>query len=421
MKSRCNTIVLRGFNLLILLLSILSGYAQNQESYNFRFTSAKRKLVKIPFQWHSNLIIVPVTINNSDTLNFILDTGISMTLITDPGTADALNLHYVRKVDITGVGQGSSLEALVAINNKINLSGIQAKGQSLVALSEDVLHLSNYVGLPIHGVFGFDIFRHFVVKINFHQKVLTLYRPEEYEYKGKGEKIPISIEDAKPYLVAKAVWADNREVPIKVILDTGAGHALSLDIGTSEHIQLPDKIVRAQLGRGLNGIITGSLGRVEKLQIGKFELENVITSFPDTNSVAAQIAKRVNRQGNIGCELLRRFDVVFDYSRNYIVLKPNKRSFRASFERDMSGMDLRAKGDNFRTYIIDHIEKGSPADLAGVLEGDEIISINGQMANGLRLSEIYKLLQKKEGKEINLFLKRGSEFVFTSFQLKRMI
>jgi hypothetical protein len=421
MKSRCNTIVLRGFNLLILLLSILSGSAQSQESYNFRFTSAKRKMVKIPFQWHSNLIIVPVTINNSDTLNFILDTGISMTLLTDPGTADALNLHYVRKVDITGVGQGSSLEALVAINNKINLTGIEAKGQSLVALSEDVLHLSNYVGLPIHGVFGFDIFRHFVVKINFHQKVLTLYRPEAYEYKGKGEKIPISIEDAKPYLVAKAVWADNREVPIKVILDTGAGHALSLDIGTSEHIQLPDKIVRAQLGRGLNGIVTGSLGRVEKLQIGKFELENVITSFPDTNSVAAQIAKRVNRQGNIGCELLRRFDVVFDYSRNYIVLKPNKRSFRASFERDMSGMDLRAKGDNFRTYIIDHIEKGSPADLAGVLEGDEIISINGQMANGLRLSEIYKLLQKKEGKEINLFLKRGSEFVFTSFQLKRMI
>jgi hypothetical protein len=344
-----------------------------------------------------------------------------MTLLTDPKAANALNLHYVRKVDITGVGQGSSLEALVAINNKINLAGIEAKGQSIVALSEDVLHLSNYVGIPIHGVFGFDIFRHFVVKINFHQKVLTLYRPEKYEYKGKGEKIPISIEDAKPYLLAKAIWADNREVPIKVILDTGAGHALSLDIGTGENIQLPDKIVRAQLGRGLNGIITGSLGRVEKLQIGKFELQNVITSFPDTNSVAAQIAKRVNRQGNIGCELLRRFDVVFDYSRNYIVLKPNKRSFRASFERDMSGMELRAKGDNFRTYTIDYIEKGSPADLAGIMSGDEIISINGQMASGLRLSELYKMLQKKEGKEINLFLKRGKEFVFTSFLLKRLI
>jgi hypothetical protein len=421
MKSLCNIPVLRGFNLLILLFFLLPGYLQAQESYSFRFTSAKRKLVRIPFQWHSNLIIVPVTINGSDTLNFILDTGISMTLLTDPKAANAMDLHYVRKVDITGVGQGSSLEALVAINNKINLMGIEAKGQSIVTLSEDVLHLSNYVGIPIHGVFGFDIFRQFVVKIDFHQKILTLYRPEHYEYRGKGEKIPISIEDAKPYLLAKAIWADNREVPIKVILDTGAGHALSLDMGTSEHIQLPDKIVRAQLGRGLNGIITGSLGRLEKVLIGKFELQNVITSFPDTNSAAAQIAKRVNRQGNIGCELLRRFDVVFDYSRNYIVLKPNKRSFKASFERDMSGLELRAKGENFRTYVIEHIEKGSPADLAGVMAGDEIISINGQMASSLRLSEIYKMLQKKEGKEIILFLKRGTEFVFTSFQLKRMI
>jgi C-terminal processing protease CtpA/Prc len=87
----------------------------------------------------------------------------------------------------------------------------------------------------------------------------------------------------------------------------------------------------------------------------------------------------------------------------------------------MSGLELRAKGDNFRTYVIEHIEKGSPADIAGVVAGDEIISINGQMANTLRLSEIYKMLQKKEGKEINLFLKRGTEFVFTSFELKRMI
>jgi predicted aspartyl protease len=421
MKSLYKHSVLRGFNCMILLFFLWPVCLQAQESYSFRFISAKRKVVRIPFEWHSNLIIVPVTVNNSDTMNFILDTGISMTLLTDPKAADALNLHYVRKVDITGVGQGSSLEALVAINNKINLTGIEAKGQSIVALSEDVLHLSNYVGIPIHGVFGFDIFRNFVVKIDFHQKVLTLYRPEQYEYRGKGEKIPISIEDAKPYLLAKAIWADNREVPIKVILDTGAGHALSLDMGTSEHIQLPDKIVRAQLGRGLNGIITGSLGRVEKVMIGKYELQNVITSFPDTNSIAAQIAKRVNRQGNIGCELLRRFDVVFDYSRHYIVLKPNKRSFKAAFERDMSGMELRAKGDNFRTYVIEHIEKGSPAEQAGVMPEDEIISINGQMANSLRLSEIYKMLQKKEGKEINLFLKRGTEFIFASFLLKRLI
>jgi hypothetical protein len=421
MKPPYSLTLRRGLPLVVLFLLLLAESLWAQSSRNFHFTYEKRKSIRIPFELHSNLIIVPLHINGSDTLNFILDSGISMTLLTDPKIAGALGLKYVRKVQITGVGEGDALEALVAINNKINLTGIEASGQSIVALSEDVLHLSNYVGMPIHGVFGFDLFRHFVVRIDFSNRILTLYDPQHYEYKGKGEKIPITIEDAKPYLQAKAIWADNRAVPIKVILDTGAGHALSLDMGSHEEIQLPDKIVRAQLGRGLNGIINGSLGRLEKIQIGKFELENVITSFPDTNSIAAQISKRVNRQGNIGCELLRRFDVVFDYSRNYVVLKPNKRLMRASFERDMSGIDLKAKGDNYRSYIIDRLEDDSPAMLAGLMEGDEIISINGQMASQLQLSEIYKLLQRKEGKEIRMFVKRGLDFVYTTFYLKRII
>jgi hypothetical protein len=235
----------------------VAGHICAQYNTSFHFTSTKRKSLHIPFELQSNLIIVPLCINGSDTLNFILDSGISMTLLTDPNIAASLGLKYIRKVQITGVGEGESLQALVAINNNIDLPGVAAKGQSIVALSDDVLHLSNYVGMPIHGVFGFDLFRHFVVKIDFNKKILTLYRPEKYEYKGKGEKIPITIEDAKPYLQAKAIWADNRSVPIKVILDTGAGHALSLEMGSHEEIQLPNKIVRSQLGRGLNGIITG--------------------------------------------------------------------------------------------------------------------------------------------------------------------
>lgn len=421
MKPTYSSMFRRGLHLVVLLLLLMAESLCAQNSRNFHFTSKKRKSFRLAFELHSNLIIVPLHINGSDTLNFILDSGISMTLLTDPLVAKALGLKYVRKVQITGVGHGQSLDAMVAINNKISLPGIQASGQSIVALSEDVLHLSNYVGMPIHGVFGFDLFRHFVVKIDFNNKILTFYKPEKYEYKGKGEKIPITIEDAKPYLHATAIWADNRTVPIKVILDTGAGHALSLDMGSHQQIQLPDKIVRAQLGRGLNGIINGSLGRLEKIQIGKFELQNVITSFPDTNSVGAQLAKKVNRQGNIGCELLKRFDVIFDYSRNYVVLKPNKRLMKVSFERDMSGLDLKAKGDNYRTFVIENVEEGSPAEKAGLLMGDEIISINGQMASQLRLSEIYKMLQKKEGKEIKIFVKREQDYIFTSFILKRII
>ncbi len=420
MKASQRTLVWRGLWTFIACIFAAVPAAQAQYEVGFHITS-RSKSIRIPFQWQSNLIIVPLCINQSDTLNFILDTGISMTLLSSPNAAEGLNFKYARQVNVFGVGEGDPLKAKVAVNNVIDLPGVKAKGQNVVVLSEDVLQLSDYVGMPIHGIFGFELFRHFVVKIDFTQKIITLYEPDKYEYRGKGEKIPIIIEDTKPYMYATAIWTDNREVPIKVILDTGAGHALSLEMGSHEHIQLPDKIIRAQLGRGLNGIINGSLGRLEKVKIGTFELDNVITSFPDTTSLAATIARKLNRQGNIGCELLKRFDVVFDYSRKYVVLKPNRRFYKESFERDMSGLEIRARGDDYHKFVIERLQEESPAAKAGLLEGDEIIAINGKMSSQVTLGDILKMLQRGEGKEVKLFIRRGAELLYTTFTLRRMI
>ena len=403
--------------LFLVLLIIQSAVAQD---FGFGFTNRRRAVI-IPFEWQSNLIVVPVSINNSDTLNFILDTGISMNMITDPDVARDLNLKYVRKVNVLGVGQGSALEARVSVGNRIRLPGVKAEGQNVVVLSEDMLQLSSYVGMPVHGIFGFELFRNFVVKIDFRTRQITLYKPETYRYRGRGQQIPIVIEDTKPYLYASATYADNREVPIKVILDTGAGHALSLDVDTRGDIQLPDKIIRAQLGRGLNGIIHGSLGRLEKVKIGTFELQHVITSFPDTNSLAGQVARNLKRQGNIGCELLKRFTVIFDYSRKHVILKPNRRFYREKFERDMSGMEIKAEGKDYRKFVISNIQANSPAEVAGLQEGDEILSLNDHVAADLRLSDVIKVLQRGEGKTVKMFVKRTNGLIYTEFKLKRMI
>ncbi|MEZ4903564.1 MAG: hypothetical protein R2822_18260 [Spirosomataceae bacterium] len=100
------------------------------------------------------------------------------------------------------------------------------------------------------------------------------------------------------------------------------------------------------MGRGLNGVINGSLGRIDKVRFGKYELDNVLASFPDSVSFGMKFASRNDRQGNIGCELLRRFHVTFNYSEHYMVLKPIKRRMKETFEHDMSGMEIRAKGKN---------------------------------------------------------------------------
>ncbi len=59
-------------------------------------------------------------------------------------------------------------------------------------------------------------------------------------------------------------------------------------IPSKETFRLPEKVIRAQLGRGLNGGINGNLGRVDKMRLGRFELNNVVASFPGQHRIRVQ-------------------------------------------------------------------------------------------------------------------------------------
>ncbi|MVM39796.1 signal protein PDZ [Spirosoma sp. HMF3257] len=411
-----------------LLLSCLAARGDDpqrmpdKDRYGF-FIAGNRTWTRIPFQLHSNLIIVPVRVNESDTLYFILDTGVSNTIITDPSVFLKKPLTLTRKVKISGAGEGGSLTASIAINNSLSIGGLRAAHHNIVILDEDMLKLSEYVGTPVHGIFGYEIFANFVVNVDFQRRELVIMRPDKYKYrKHKGDRYPITIQDTKAYTDALSVYDGQKSLPLRVVLDTGAGHALLLDRSRSTaSMPIPEKNIRAQLGRGLNGVINGSLGRIQKIRFGRYEMDNILASFPDSLGFGMKLVNMPERQGNVGCELLRRFNVTFNYPDQYIVMKPIKRLMRESFEHDMSGMELRAKGDSYRNYYVDKVLSGSPAALAGLEEGDEVLFVNNSSAKDLSISDIYKILQKGEGKEISVLARRNGQIVVAHFFLKRLI
>ncbi len=417
---------------LVLIIGLLGTCAVSQgedhqrtpdkDRYGF-FISGNQSWTRIPFQLHSNLIIVPVRINESDTLQFILDTGVSNTIITDPSAFKKRPLTLTRKVKISGAGEGGSLTASIAIDNTLMMGGLRAAHHNLVILDEDILKLSEYVGTPVHGIFGYEIFANFVVNIDFQRREITLMKPDKYTYKKrKGDRYPITIQDTKAYTDALSVFDGDKNLPLRVVLDTGAGHALLLDRSRSTALMpMPAKSIRAQLGRGLNGVINGCMGRIQKVRFGRYELDNILASFPDSTSFGMKLVDMPERQGNVGCELLRRFNVTFNYPERYIVMKPIKRLIRESFEHDMSGMELRAKGNQFRNYYVEKVVDGSPADRAGLKEGDEVLFVNSNAASDLTVSDIYKVFQKGEGKEVSMLVRRNGQIIITSFVLKRLI
>ncbi|MBO3462224.1 aspartyl protease family protein [Dyadobacter bucti] len=393
----------------------------SEEKYGY-FLDKNYKSARIPFELHSNLILLYAKINDTDSLRFILDTGVSSIIITDPYVLKPDRLQLTRKVSLTGAGEGKSISAHVAIDNRFSMGRLKANHQNIVVLEEDFLRLSEYVGVPVHGIFGYEIFNNFVVTIDFSRKELILMRPDKYTYKTKkGDKHPLIIEDTKPFTDAVTLYADGREHPIRVLIDTGAGHALLLNNTSKESFRLPEKVIRAQLGRGLNGVINGNLGRIDRLRLGRFEMDNIVASFPDSIAFGSKLHPGSDRQGNIGCELLRRFKVTMNYQERYMVLKPIRSRLREKFEHDMSGMEIRAEGRDLHSYFVNHIQEDSPASKAGLEEGDQLLFIDDNAASDLNVSDIYKLMQRGDGKNIDLLVKRKGEIFFTQITLKRMI
>ena len=123
---------------------------------------------------------------------------------------------------------------------------------------------------------------------------------------------------------------------------------------------------------------------------------------------------------SLGGEFLRRYVVTFNYLQQYVVFKPIGRQWKRPFEMELSGLGLRATGEKFRNFIIESVQANSPADEAGVLPGDEIWLINGVRTSDYELGDIYRILKKKEGKQVDLLVKRGNAFHFISFKLRSL-
>lgn len=408
--------------LILATICVASPLVSEAQSKIFGFhLMQKRRNLRIPFELHSNLIIVPAVINNSDTLHFILDTGVSSTIVTDPTLMRHVNTEYVRKIELDGVGKDSSLKAIVSIGNMIRVGYARTYNHNLVVLEKDILSLSELIGSPIHGLIGYELFERFVITIDFRKREIHLRLPEDYTYRRKdGDKIPLEVVEKKPYLSDVFIKEAGKEQAVKLLLDTGAGHAIMLNTYATD-LPIPDTTINVQLGIGLSGKINGQLGRLDEIKIGNYTLPSVLASFPDSASFGMKLRDSEDRQGNVGGELLRRFKVTINYAEGFMTLKPIKRIMKEPFEHDMSGMDLRAKGANFKEYYIERIIGDSPAEAAGLQKDDRLVFINNVPASELNMTEIYKLLQRKEGKEINLIIRRGGQLVLTSIVLKRII
>ena len=386
----------------------------------FIFDNPKKKSITINFKSSSNLIIIPVAINNSDTLNFILDTGVRYPIITELPFVNKLNLNFLQPINVKGLGEGEQLTAYRSGNNVININGLVAYDQEIQMIISENFQISHILGIPVHGLIGFNLFKDYVVRIDYTNNKITLTKPEYFTYKEKDKDIvlPLTFEQNKPFVRTSIVTDKNEDVPVKLLVDTGASDALWLSTNSDNRISLPENHIETFLGRGLSGDLFGKKGRIGAIWVGPLVLYEPIVAFPD-NELVDQLIGKNDRNGTLGAEILRRFYVTMDYPNHRLILRPNS-DIKDQFNYNMSGLEVTNPMPGAPIFLISNIRSNSPAYYAGLQENDQIIAINNSNHKTLNLNDINLLFQSQEERKIKMTVLRNGEQVKTEFFLKKM-
>ena len=395
----------------------------------YAFTRPGTREARVPFSSPRNLLIIAARLNGRGPYNFLLDTGVATSLLTDPQLADSLHLARGEQYHLLGVGGADSgLRAYETTQVRVTLPGVEAPSTNWLVLNSDVLDLSGYVGMPVHGIMGSDLFHSFVVTIRPSRRELLLSAPARYKAPTgrRWASLPLTLDHSKAYVQAGVqqlgAAPGSAPLPLRLLLDTGAGHALSLETTADHRLRLPADRLRTDLGRGLSGIVSGSLGRVAAVQLGRYYLPQVLTSFPDSTQVHARLSGTERaRHGSLGYEVLKRFTTVIDYPHGRLLLRPTA-GLREPFEHDMCGLDLLATGPDYRRYRVLRVVPGSPAAAAGIAEGEELMSINFSPTHLYSATDLSRMLHSQDGRLLFLVLRRPDGVLHpASIRLKRQI
>jgi len=271
------------------------------------------------------LILVSVTIAGSPPLDFVVDSGATSISVTDPLLAWALGLE-VRETGLArGVGSGAK-RVVVAEDTCVRIDGIEVLRTPLVV--HDIgTRLAETAGREIHGFLGADLFEQYVVEIDPVGRRLRLHNPDTFDYRGLGYQIPLEVVDRRPVVRGTVIVKEGgKEVPVRLVVDTGSSSLLALITKSRRHLKPPAE-QRFGASIGVVGDSTVVLALTQQLQLGSIVARRVETAWLEAFGVPA-VRNIENLHGILGNQLLGSFRAFYDYRGSRLILEPVDRSAR---------------------------------------------------------------------------------------------
>ena len=383
----------------------LTSFAKAQEEF---IEPPSRLITRIAFtQLTGGVVIIRARLDNfPDTLNFILDSG-SSGISLDSSTVEYLKLKPEAS-DRTIRGIAGIKKVGFLYKRKLRFPHLTI--DSLDFHVNDYSILTTVYGEQIDGIIGYSVLSRYIVKIDYDSLKLDFWSKGTLRY-PRGGYLFKPIMSTLPVQFARV--KDGNTISARFLHDIGAGVCLMLskDFAEDSSILSKKRKLWAKEGEGVGGKIDMHLTVVKELKIGPYRFRNVPTYiFDDIYNVTSY----PYLGGLIGNDILRRFNTIINYEKRDIYLIPNSH-YRDPFDYSYCGIELYFVNGQVE---IGDVAKGSPAESAGLQEGDIVVAINNNFSGNLNQ---YKLALQSASERIKIIVRRREELKQFEFRVKNIL
>ena len=317
-----------------------------------RLGATAELLTRVPITFTRNQVRVPVAIKGT-AFQLILDTGMPTrgVMLYQNARVDSLELTFIDQHDISGAGGEGAVRARISMDTDVHVGDLTISPVSVIVVSAP-----SHLPVDADGIIGAELFERFAVRVDMDENRMDLLESASWTPPESSVAIPLRFRSGCAFMDAQVDVAGKAPVTVDIAVDLGASHALWLNEGEAGRLAPPANAIETTLGHGLSGAVRGHIGRVERLTVGPYVFENVVTVFPVPEH--QHPGGFDFRDGFIGAETLKRFRVTFDYAGERMVLERGRR-FADPFEHDMTGLVLHPGGRERRT--VDRVLPDLPA------------------------------------------------------------
>ncbi len=319
--------------LLLILLLILTSCNLNRNTNNssdLEFTNApgeyllknNSKEIEIPFEMYAgNKPMITGTINGKR-VKLLIDNGKLFDEIWFyNGEVDSIALFFESQDadSLIGIGENSASQIFEGNQINVDFKQILFKNQPTLISPSAAGYADFFPG--INGQVSSMLFKHFIVKFDFENNMLKLIEPKTFKKSKNQNAVKMHKRENGSYCL-----------PFELHTKTGSVHKvlLDIDIGTvfplylisnhTNNIPIPSNVERKFLGVGASGDLYGYNDTLIELRFGDYVLKNYPTMIV---KAATNADTSIVESGTFGIELMKQFNVTFDYFNEVLYFEPN--------------------------------------------------------------------------------------------------